>query len=136
MASPIIPKIQQVDENGLPAVGWKLYVYEVGTSTPKSTYSDSILSVLNAHPIVLDALGMASVYYAGSARLLMTDEADVTKWNEPRVNSAEAVYLSLKDGITPPSSVVGEAYIYVDSADGDLKVKFGDGTVKTIVTDT
>ena len=30
----------------------------------------------------------------------------------------------------------GLAQLYVDTADGDLKVKFGDGTVKTIVTDT
>jgi len=42
----------------------------------------------------------------------------------------------LKDGLTAPSTVSGYAQIYVDSADGDLKVKFGDGTVKTIVTDS
>ncbi len=44
--------------------------------------------------------------------------------------------LALADGITAPSTVAGKAQIYVDTADGDLKVKFGDGTVKTIVTDT
>ena len=44
--------------------------------------------------------------------------------------------LTLDDGITEPFAVSGKAHIYVDSADGDLKVKFGDGTVKTIVTDT
>jgi hypothetical protein len=45
-------------------------------------------------------------------------------------------YLRIQDAVTEPSTVSGEAIIYVDSADGDLKVKFGDGTVKTIVTDT
>lgn len=44
--------------------------------------------------------------------------------------------LTLKDGVTAPSTVAGAAQIYVDTADGDLKVKFGDGTVKTISTDT
>ena len=44
--------------------------------------------------------------------------------------------LALADGITAPTTVTGFAQLYVDSADGDLKVKFGDGTVKTIVTDT
>lgn len=44
--------------------------------------------------------------------------------------------LCLTDGITAPGTVTGYASIYVDSADGDLKIKFGDGTVKTIVTDT
>jgi len=44
--------------------------------------------------------------------------------------------LSIIDGVSAPSTVAGSALIYVDSADGDLKIKFGDGTVKTIATDT
>jgi len=44
--------------------------------------------------------------------------------------------LRLVDGVTAPSTVSGFASLYVDTADGDLKIKFGDGTVKTIVTDT
>jgi hypothetical protein len=44
--------------------------------------------------------------------------------------------IALLDGMTAPSTITGYAYIYVDTADGDLKVKFGDGTVKTIVVDT
>lgn len=44
--------------------------------------------------------------------------------------------LRLTDGVTAPGTVAGIAQIYVDTADGDLKVIFGDGTVKTIVTDT
>jgi parallel beta-helix repeat protein len=40
------------------------------------------------------------------------------------------------DGITAPSTIFGFAHIYVDVADGDLKVKFGDGTVKTLSVDT
>ena len=42
----------------------------------------------------------------------------------------------IQDGTTAPSTSSGYAYIYVDTADGDLKVKFGDGTVKTLATDT
>ena len=44
--------------------------------------------------------------------------------------------LALVDGISEPATITGLAYIYVDTADGDLKVKFGDGTIKTIVTDS
>jgi hypothetical protein len=44
--------------------------------------------------------------------------------------------LAIVDGMTAPSTTSGWAKIYVDSADGDLKVKFGDGTVKTISTDS
>lgn len=43
--------------------------------------------------------------------------------------------LELTDGVTVPLTTGGRALIYVDSADGDLKIKFSDGTVKTIMTD-
>jgi hypothetical protein len=44
--------------------------------------------------------------------------------------------MAIVDGITAPATLSGWAKIYVDSADGDLKIKYGDGTVKTIVVDT
>ena len=45
--------------------------------------------------------------------------------------------IGLRDGITAPSvDVTGNAWLYIDTADGDLKIRFSDGTVKTIVTDT
>jgi hypothetical protein len=44
--------------------------------------------------------------------------------------------IAITDGITAPTATVGKAKIYVDTADGDLKIVFGDGTVKTIVTDS
>lgn len=49
---------------------------------------------------------------------------------------AEGGAVGVTDGITAPATVAGIAQIYVDIANGDLKVKFGDGTVKTIVVDT
>lgn len=53
-----------------------------------------------------------------------------------RWSGVGAGYMNLVDGISAPSASLGNAIIYVDSADGDLKVKFGDGTVKTLATDT
>lgn len=44
--------------------------------------------------------------------------------------------LALIDGITAPATKAGYALLYVDSADGDLKVKFGDGFVATIAVDS
>ena len=44
--------------------------------------------------------------------------------------------IGIIDGVTAPSTDASFAQIYVDTADGDLKIKFSDGTVKTIVTDT
>lgn len=45
-------------------------------------------------------------------------------------------YVQIKDGITAPATKAGLSRIYVDTADGDLKIKYGDGTVKLIVADT
>jgi hypothetical protein len=44
--------------------------------------------------------------------------------------------LWLVDGMAAPSATVGYAKLFVDTADGDLKVIFGDGVTKTLTTDT
>lgn len=44
--------------------------------------------------------------------------------------------IALVDGMTAPSATSGKAKIYVDSADGALKVIFGDGTVKVLAHNT
>jgi hypothetical protein len=50
--------------------------------------------------------------------------------------SFKTPFVKLTDGISAPATEAGRATLFVDSSDGDLKIKFGDGTVKTIVTDT
>lgn len=44
--------------------------------------------------------------------------------------------LKLQDGAGAPVAIPGAALMFVDTADGDLKVTFSDGITKTIVTDT
>lgn len=50
--------------------------------------------------------------------------------------SPPAGTLVITDGVSAPSAISGGAIVYVDSATGDLMVRFGDGTIKTIVADT
>lgn len=60
--------------------------------------------------------------------------------NRPRTGyfgtSVVTPYLAITDGIAAPGAGTGVARLYVDTADGDLKIIFSDGTIKTIVTDT
>jgi hypothetical protein len=54
---------------------------------------------------------------------------------ERAVNTAVSPQsLSLLDGVAAPGATPGKATLYVDTADGDLKVVFADGTIKTIAT--
>ncbi len=43
--------------------------------------------------------------------------------------------VELTDGVIEPAVPGGRVYLYVDQVDGDLKIKFSDGTIKTIITD-
>jgi hypothetical protein len=63
-------------------------------------------------------------------------DTDVQTQLREIASTAKTNILQLTDGVTAPSTVSGNASIYIDSSDGDLKIKFGDGTVKTISTDT
>jgi hypothetical protein len=44
--------------------------------------------------------------------------------------------IAIKDGITAPTAVSGRSYLYVDTADGDFKIRYGDGVTKTLAADT
>lgn len=44
------------------AAGYKLYTYETGTTTPKTTYSDQAGAIPNTNPITLDADGRCSLW--------------------------------------------------------------------------
>ena len=69
---------------------------------------------------------------AGASSVLLNSGANTT------VSAAKGIDwgLEIADGVSAPTPGTGMASVYVDSADGDLKVKFSDGTVKTIATDT
>jgi hypothetical protein len=50
--------------------------------------------------------------------------------------SYEMQTMMIEDGITAPTLRAGYGRMYIDAADGDLKIIFSNGFVKTIVTDS
>jgi hypothetical protein len=50
------------------------------------------------------------------------------------IRQTDLRYLGLADGVPEPDTLLGITWIYIDRDDGNLKVKFGDGTIKTIAT--
>lgn len=69
---------------------------------------------------------------------IVPDRSGNNPYVDTHINSPvrTGVGVSLVDGVTAPATATGKASIYVDTADGDLKVKFADGTTKVIAADT
>lgn len=56
------PKHQFFTNAGLPAAGYKLFVYAAGTTTKINSYSNQALTSANTNPIVLDSAGRATIF--------------------------------------------------------------------------
>lgn len=53
----------------LPAATYRLFTYDAGTSTPRTTWSDAGETSANTNPITLNANGQAQIFYRGNYRL-------------------------------------------------------------------
>lgn len=80
----LLPNGQQqfCDLNGQPMSGGSVYFYEVGTTTPKTTYQDSALSVPNTNPVILNAAGRATIWGSGSFRQVVYDQYGNLIWDQ------------------------------------------------------
>lgn len=74
------PKFHVDKADGTPAVGWQVFTYLAGTSTPKATYQDFGLGSANTNPITLDARGEATIFLDGSYKFVLKDDGGATIW--------------------------------------------------------
>jgi hypothetical protein len=82
---------QEFDDQGDPLAGGKLYSYEAGTSTPKTTYSDSDGATPNANPVVFDSYGRANVWLGdGSYKFILKDADDNTIYTVDNIGGDSA----------------------------------------------
>ena len=82
------PKFRGQDANGNALAGGKLYSYEEGSSTPKTTYSDAARTVPNTNPVVLDTNGEAIIYIDGLYKFVLKDSNDVVQWTVDQVSGS------------------------------------------------
>lgn len=67
------PEAQFLDSDGHPFAAGTIDTFIPGTDTPKDTWADSLGTVLNTQPIVLDAAGRAIIYGSGQYRFVLRD---------------------------------------------------------------
>lgn len=106
----ILPKgkTQFFDANGNPLAGGQVYTYAVGTTTPKTTWSDIQGTVANANPLTLDSAGEALIWGSGQYRMQVYDALGNLIWDQ---NTSDP-------GIPAPTTATEGQYIKVN-ATGD-----------------
>lgn len=106
LLSPV-PRLAFLNSAGAPAVGYKLYTYEAGSTTPLATYTDSTGGTANANPIILDARGEADVWISAvQYKYVLKTDADVTVFTADNIQNVsvptqyESVVITCSDETT------------------------------------
>jgi len=63
---------QYFDDAGNPLVNGRIYFYETGTTTPKTTYADVNYEIPNTNPVILTAAGrQPNIFFPGVAKAIL-----------------------------------------------------------------
>ena len=82
-------KQQYFDNAGAPLAGGKLYTYESGTATFKTTWADAGKVTANTNPVILDARGEAVVFWDGVYTVALKTAADADVWTVDGIATPE-----------------------------------------------
>jgi len=82
-------KQQYFGDNGDPLAGGLLYAYAAGTTTPKTTWADAAETSPNAHPIVLNARGEATVFWNGAYKVELRTAAGAVIYTVDGVSTVQ-----------------------------------------------
>lgn len=103
-----------MDQFGLkPSAGGFLYFYDKGTTTPRNTWSDSGLTILNTNPVPLDSSGRANVniWCDGEYTVVQKDAANVVIATRDFNNGATG-------GFVIPQPLVAGTFLGTDGSIG------------------
>lgn len=132
----LLPLVRQrfFSASGVPLAGGKLFSYEAGTTTPKTTYTDRAALSPNTNPIILDANGECDVWInSGYFKFILKDSTDVIQWTKDQVSLAseaalasafwrDVVYISTTDSPFAITSAHNGKLISVDSTAGAVAI--------------
>lgn len=101
MAAPytllLAPKFRAFDLAGAPLSGGKVYIYEAGTTTAKSSYTTAQMAAANTWPVVLDSNGQADVWVSGPFKAVVTDADGVQLYTQDSLYGFGGIYTSMPD---------------------------------------
>lgn len=122
-----LPTLQSTTSAGSSTLGMTITIYNNSSSPTIQVFPSSGNSINQQSNNAAHSLPRQSIciYKAISS----------TEWISMPSGTNPQGWIGVIDGITALSATVGIAKLYVDTSDGDLKIIFGDGTVKTITTD-
>lgn len=143
MTNPIFPlsypRFRSTLATGLPNAGGFVYTYDPGSSDPlvgKTTYSDHLLTVPNANPIVLDVTGEADIWLDGLTKIKVTDADGVLIWTRDYIGLDLVAFIaSYLGGLALISKVQDASYIYGASSAGSDSYSINLNPAITVLTD-
>jgi len=81
------PKLQFLDNNGVPLSGGKVYTYSAGTTTPLTTYTDFTGNTANSNPVILDSRGECSIWLGTSSyKFKLATSTDMEVWTVDNIS--------------------------------------------------
>jgi len=125
MSLLIYPKFSAQNVSGLNLSGGLVYFYEVGTSTPKDTYTDSGLGTTNSNPVVLNSRGEADIYLVGRYKIILKDVDDVEIWTEPDFSGTLLNTAGIEDNATSTQLTISDTEVtfnkIVNDQEGNIR---------------
>ncbi|PYE21327.1 pectate lyase-like protein [Paraburkholderia silvatlantica] len=83
--------------NGTPLSGGSVYFYIPGTTTPKNTWQDPNLTVLNTNPVILNANGQAIIWGSGEYRQQVYDAVGNLIWDQVTEDTSAGLLGNMTD---------------------------------------
>src|SRR6185437_4239600 len=87
-----------VDQNGKPLTSGKVYFYNPGTTTAKTTWQDANETIPNLNPVQLDNAGRAQIWGSGSYRQQVFDQFNNLQWDQITAGAGAGAASSSGDG--------------------------------------